>query len=96
MFPRLEAWEFVVSKFGRQPAADALRRERYTVTLAAQVMGVPENNLRCAVTGYNRPKPEVLDGLVKLLGLPAEKLFTAEVLAKPYAPYRNAWKPVAK
>ncbi|MBM0258956.1 hypothetical protein [Micromonospora sp. 4G55] len=84
------------SRFGRQPAADALRRERWSIPLAARQIDVPENHLRTAVGGYNRPMPEVRERLPKLLGLPLEELFTPEVLARPYCPGRNVWKPVQR
>jgi hypothetical protein len=84
-----------MSKFGRQPARMALRRERYTIKLAAEIIGVPESHLRIAVGGYARPMDAVREKLPVLVGVPLEDLFTPDALAKPYDASKNAWVGIA-
>jgi hypothetical protein len=69
----------------------ALRRERYTIRLAAELIGVPESHLRIAVGGYARPMDAVREKLPTLVGVPLEELFTPAALAKPYDASKNAW-----
>ncbi|MBQ1018589.1 hypothetical protein KBX71_12050 [Micromonospora sp. D93] len=70
-----------------------MERERWSIALAARTIDVVEEHLRNVLRGITRPMPEVRDRLPKLLGLPLDELFTADVLAKPYDPTpRCAWK----
>jgi hypothetical protein len=84
----------VTSRWPRQPALDYLQQERYSVPLAARTIGVPTSHLKNVLYGRTRPMPEVKTGLSKLLGLPVDKLFTADILSRPYRPENNPWKPV--
>ena len=70
--------------FGVQPALAALRRERYSIPLAARTIGVPEGHLRHVLHGHTRPMEDVKTGLAELLDLPVEDLFVPGMLAKPY------------
>lgn len=81
-------------RWPEQPARTYLQRERYSIPLAAQTIGVPESHLRNVLYGRTRPMEQVKTGLSELLGIPVEKLFTPEVLEKPYNPIRNPWKPI--
>ena len=80
-----------MSKFGRQPARVALRRERYTIKLAAELIGVPESHLRIALGGYARPMDAVREKLPIPVGVPLEQLFTPAAIEKPYDASKNAW-----
>ncbi|MEU2661193.1 hypothetical protein [Micromonospora sp. NPDC007220] len=85
----------VISKqWGCQPALEFLRQERWTIPLAAREIGVSEWHLKNVVYGRTRPKEQVKIGLSRLVGRPVTDLFTADVLAKPYDPSKNPWKPV--
>jgi len=84
-----------ITRWGEQPARMALRRERYSIPLAARIIGVPETHLRNTVLGCTRPSPVVRRELPKLLGVPLTDLFTDEVLEKEYNQSLNPWLPLA-
>jgi hypothetical protein len=79
------------TKYGRQPFLDEIgqldrkRKEAGSPGLsyreAAEQMGIPYLHLRNVGYGYVRPKFELRDGLMALLNLPLEKLFTDEALS---------------
>lgn len=72
------------TRFGLQPARQALARQRWSISAAAQEIEVPRTHLACALYGRTVPAPGVRTGLSILLGLPMEELFTADVLALSY------------
>src|SRR6185295_5557268 len=80
-----------VHTFGRQPAYDVLRRERYTIANAARTMNVLESHLRMVVKGRVSPSPEVRERLPKLLNVGLSELFTLDALASRYDSSKNAW-----
>lgn len=51
-----------------------------------------ERHFLSALGGYVRPRPEMVNDLPPLVGIPVDKLFTDEVLAKPYDPSKNPWR----
>ncbi|WP_328651330.1 hypothetical protein OG598_25020 [Micromonospora sp. NBC_00330] len=79
-------------QWGRQPALNLLRQERWTIPLAAEEIGVSEWHLKNVVYGRTRPMEQVKIGLSRLAGRPVTELFTEEVLARPYDPSKNPWK----
>jgi hypothetical protein len=83
-----------VNTFGRQPAYEALRHERYTIANAARTIDVLESHLRMVVSGRVSPSPEVRERLPKLLKVRLSDLFTPEALASRYDSSKNAWKSV--
>lgn len=80
-----------MTKYGRQPFLNELakldkkRRKAggpgLSYRQAAEEMGVPYLHVRNVGYGYVRPKFELRDGLMALLGLPLDRLFTEEALA---------------
>lgn len=74
-----------MSKYGEQPVREVLADERWTLTSAAQQIGVTRDHLRKASLGVYRPSWKVRDELPKLVNRPLEELFTAEALTRPYA-----------
>lgn len=76
-------------KWGLQPAHAALKDERYTLRLAARLLGVSHHHLRNALRGRTRPSTTLRKQLPKLLGIPLKDLFTEEILAKPHEPWKN-------
>ena len=75
-----------MSRFGVQPARQALIDNRWTIRLAAERINVPPLHLRNAVLGHTVPSGALRDRLPVLLGRPLSKLFTAESLAAEYRP----------
>lgn len=79
-----------MSKFGRQPAADVIKRHgisRRRVAEAAGVSGIALNN---TLAGNQLPSHEMRERLPEVLGAPAARLFTAEALARePRKKYRR-------
>lgn len=71
------------TRFGRQPAYEILKKERWHISLAAHEIGVSHQHLSKAVHGYYRPNDVVREKLPKLVNVPLDQLFTAESL-KPY------------
>ena len=67
-----------------QPAREALRDERWSVSRAAAEIGVDPSHLRCCLMATAAPSPEVRERLPKLLGRPLEDLFDADLLAREY------------
>ena len=85
----------MASNWGPQPARRELRRQRWTCPqAAAQMDGVDTSQLQRAVAGRTRPTKEIRDQLPKLLGVPLEELFTPDILAKPFNPKMNPWRPL--
>lgn len=68
--------------FGRQPAADILKDRGISRETAARTIGVKHSILNNTLAGRQTPSQQVRDGLVKLLDLPLEQLFTAEPLSR--------------
>lgn len=79
-----------MSKFGRQPAADVIKRRgisRRRVAEAAGISGIVLNN---TLAGHQPPSHEVRERLAEVLETPATHLFTAEALARePRRKYRR-------
>lgn len=71
-----------MSMFGRQPAADILKKKGIKRQEAAQRIGVPHSVLNNTLAGRQAPSEAVRVGLTRLLGEPLEKLFDAEPLAR--------------
>lgn len=71
-----------MSRFGRQPAADELRRQGIKRGVAAAKIGVKHSVLNNTLAGHQAPSREIREGLVRLLGLPIEELFDPEPLAR--------------
>ncbi|WP_291525946.1 hypothetical protein [Branchiibius sp. NY16-3462-2] len=67
-----------------QPARDILYAQRWNASSASAEINVPYLHLRAVLLGKTRPRPEVLERLPKLLGVPVEELFTEEMLAQPF------------
>lgn len=84
-----------MSRFGHQPARVLLRRRGHSLRQLAEQIGVSEKHFRDSVLGYTRPRPEVVAQLPALVSVPLEKLFTDEVLAKPFDPSKNPWRGIA-
>jgi hypothetical protein len=64
-----------------QPAKDILKAQKRPVTRTAVDISVEYVTLRNSLVGVCRPTPEIIDGLVRLTGLPAEVLFDSWALA---------------
>jgi len=75
-----------MSRFGVQPARQALTDGRWTYRLAAERLNVPPLHLRGAVLGHTAPSSAIRDRLPVLLGRPLSGLFTREALAAKYNP----------
>lgn len=74
------------SRYGPQPAREALREERWSISAAARRIGVEDSHLRHAVNGRTVPSPFVRESLSVLLNKSVEDLFTPEALAAEYNP----------
>ncbi|MEU2986246.1 helix-turn-helix domain-containing protein [Micromonospora aurantiaca] len=72
------------TRFGQQAAKRLLANERWSIAGAARNIGVGEQHLRNALDGRVRPRPEVVDGLSRLLGCEPAALFSEEVLSRPF------------
>lgn len=81
-----------MSKFGHQPARLLLRRRGYILRDLAEQLGVGERHFLDVLGGYVRPRPEIIKDLPALVGIPLSKLFTEEVLSKPYDASKNPWR----
>lgn len=77
------------SRFGVQPARQALVDERWTQPRAAEQINVPPLHLRNAVNGHVPPSQVVRDRLPALLGKPLSELFTSEALAATFQNHRG-------
>lgn len=73
-----------MKRHGVQPAREVMYAQRWSTSKAAEAIEVPYIHLAATLMGKNRPRPEVIERLPKLLGVPVEELFTAEMLAEPY------------
>ncbi|MEV7329577.1 hypothetical protein [Micromonospora sp. NPDC093244] len=80
------------SRFGDQPARLLLRRRGYILKDLSEKIGVPERHFLDALAGRIRPRPEVINDLPALVGIPVTKLFTEQVRAKPYDASKNPWR----
>lgn len=72
------------SRFGAQPARQALVDERWSQPKAAERINVPHLHLRGALNGHVPPSQVVRDRLPALLGRPLTELFTPDSLAATY------------
>lgn len=81
----------MASPYGRQPAADELKRHQLTVGQAATSIGVDHVHLGRAVRGYVRPNFAVRQQLPALVRRPLRKLFTDEALepSQPHKPHAS-------
>lgn len=75
-----------MSRFGVQPARQALTDERWTLRRAADQINVPLQHLRGAVNGHTAPSTPLRSRLPILLGRPLAELFTEDALAATYNP----------
>lgn len=75
--------------FGYQPLRDVLKRKGITQVKVAEDLNIPWRHLRNVIIGRTRPKAELRAYLPTYLNTPLEKLFTEEVLQKPYATGRG-------
>ena len=82
------------SRFGRQPAADLLADQRWSVPVCAGQIAVPVNQLRGAILGRIRPSPAVRKRLPVLLGVTLEECFTQDSLEKSFVARKMAGRPV--
>lgn len=71
----------MATKFGRQPFLDVLIERNISQRQAAAATKIPRLHLRHSGYGYVTPKTELRRALSEYLGLPVEKLFTAESLS---------------
>jgi hypothetical protein len=71
-----------MSRFGRQPVADILRRRGISRVQVSKTLGVKYSILNNTLAGHQAPSPMLREGLPEMLGEPLEKLFTAEPLAR--------------
>lgn len=71
-----------VSRFGRQPVAEILKRRGIKRGDAAQQIGVKHSIFNNTLAGHQTPSERMKEGLAELLNLPVEELFTAEPLAR--------------
>jgi hypothetical protein len=65
-----------------------LQSQGRTLTGTARLLGVSPHHLRHAAKGRVHARPEVREGLEKLLGEPISELLPAEALEAPYDPRR--------
>ena len=71
-----------------QPVLRHLKEQRWTLNRAAAEMDIPKYHFISACYGRVSPSPDLRARLPKLLNVPVEMLFSAQMLARPYA--RNA------
>lgn len=71
-----------MTKYGRQPAADLIKRQGLTRPQVAEAIGVPLTVLNNILAGAQVPPDEVRLGLARVLGVGLDELFTAEPLAR--------------
>jgi len=71
-----------MSRFGRQPVADVLKEKGISRVEAARRLGVKLSIFNNTLAGHQTPSDELRQGLVELLGVPLERLFDAEPLAR--------------
>jgi hypothetical protein len=72
-------------RFGEQPIRGVVRRRHWNLKLIAYETGVGYNHLLNAVNGVTAPSPQLREKLSEFLGLPVEKLFSADALAATYS-----------
>jgi transcriptional regulator with XRE-family HTH domain len=72
------------SRFGEQPIRGVIRRRHWNCRLIAYETGVSYSHLINAANGITAPSPQLRSKLSEFLGLPVEKLFSAEALAATY------------
>lgn len=77
-----EARGQTMTRFGRQPVADILKERGITRVAMAARLGVSLGIFNNTLAGHQTPSDEIRDGLVNELGMPVEKLFTEEPLAR--------------
>jgi len=71
-----------MSRFGRQPVADILKRQGLTRVAVAEELGIKLSVFNNTLAGHQTPSQAMRDGLVKVLKMPLEELFTEEPLAR--------------
>jgi hypothetical protein len=76
------------NRFGRQPALDVLRRERWSVAAISRELDLPLLHLKAALYGYVRPAAEVRNALATKFDVDVTALFTAAALAAEYRPQK--------
>lgn len=84
------------TKFGPQPIREEVWRAGWTHSEFSELTGIsPTVHVRLAMSGKCPPNPELRRVAPILLGLPLEKLFTAESLATTFIPKRGRVRPKA-
>jgi transcriptional regulator with XRE-family HTH domain len=71
-----------MSRFGRQPAADILRRRQISRVTVAEELGIKYSILNNTLAGHQTPSQALREGLATMLELPVDELFTKEPLAR--------------
>lgn len=81
------------TRYGRQPAYDALTERGYTVAVASRVTGLAYHRLYHALRGGGRVPIDVRDRVARLLDQPVDELFTPDALGVPNQKTRVAAPP---
>jgi hypothetical protein len=84
-----------MTRFGRQPYMDVLRKLKIPYHDAAEAIGVAPLHLRNAGYGYISPRHDLRRGISTLLAQPLEELFTDAALSSQPAPPRTPRRPRA-
>jgi transcriptional regulator with XRE-family HTH domain len=74
-----------ITRFGEQPIRGIVRRRHWNLRLIAYETGLGYNHVVNACNGVTAPSPELLSKLSEFLGLPAERLFSADALSARYS-----------
>jgi hypothetical protein len=69
-----------MSRYGVQPAREALARHGLNVRMAADALNENVGHLNNALLGHTSPCGRLRESLPALLGVPLEELFTPEIL----------------
>ena len=73
------------TRFGEQPIRGIVRRRHWNLKLIAYETGVAYSHLINAANGITPPSPRLREKLSEFLGLPVEKLFSADALTATYS-----------